>query len=291
MFDFVCVGDATIDNFYFIDEASVRCDRNERNCTLDLKYGQKIPVKNFAQSLGGNAANVSVGLARLGVKTALVTTFGNDDRGGKIKRVLGENNVNLEFCATDEKRESNSSDIIVFGGERTILTYHAAGEDLTKEIPESKWVYLTSSAGRDSAPIFEKVLQVNSKLAFNPSMEDIKKNTEVFRKVLEKKDVLLVNKEENEAIGQTKTEILAVTDGNNGATGTIKGKPIRKPAVGENAVEPTGAGDAFSSGFLGALFYGKNIEEALDWGLKNSASVIRKIGAIEGLLNYERISI
>ncbi len=290
MFDFVCVGDVTEDNFYFINEATVHCGRNDQECTLDLKYGQKIPVEKYAMTLGGNAANVAVGLSRLGIKTALLTTFGNDDRGARIKRVLGENNVNLEFCAMDEKRESNSSAVIVFRGERTILTYHAVGDDSVTAIPESKWVYLTSSAGRDSTPIFERVLQIKAQLAFNPNMEDIKKNTEVFRKVLEKTEVLLVNKEEYEVIGTVQVRVLVVTDGKNGAAVTFQGKTIQKPAVGEEAIEPTGAGDAFSSGFLGALFYGKNIEEALDWGLKNSENVIRYVGAVEGLLTQNEIS-
>ena len=55
-------------------------------------------------------------------------------------------------------------------------------------------------------------------------------------------------------------------------------------------VETTGAGDAFASGFLAALFYDKDLNTALDWGLKNSASVIGKIGGVEGLLTRDVIA-
>ena len=55
-------------------------------------------------------------------------------------------------------------------------------------------------------------------------------------------------------------------------------------------VETTGAGDAFSSGFLAGYFYHEDLKMALDWALKNSASVVSKMGAIEGLLTREQIS-
>ncbi len=60
MFDFVCIGDATRDLFLFLNEKPVF-------------NNSKIPVDDIAWSLGGNAANVSVGLARLGGQTALTT--------------------------------------------------------------------------------------------------------------------------------------------------------------------------------------------------------------------------
>jgi len=281
--DFLCVGDATRDLFLFLDQAGVNGPK------LELDYGCKIPVKEIAWSLGGNAANVSVGLNKLGVRAALVTVFGDDDRGAWIKRQLLNNGVDLTNCETEQKRQSNLSTILVFQGERTILSYHANGKDFTSSIPASQWLYLTSSSGRDSTTMFEKVLNIPSKLTFNPSMEDIKKKSEIFLRVIAKTDVLILNKEECEALGTKGPKITAVTDGKNGVTVYDSNKVVTKPAVGVKAIETTGAGDAFSSGFLAALFYGKTLEEAADWGLRNSGSVIQKVGAIEGLLSNEEL--
>jgi sugar/nucleoside kinase (ribokinase family) len=49
-------------------------------------------------------------------------------------------------------------------------------------------------------------------------------------------------------------------------------------------VEKTGAGDAYTAGFLAAVLNSQPIKEAMRWGAFDAASVIQKIGAEEGLL-------
>ncbi|MDO8515283.1 MAG: carbohydrate kinase family protein, partial [bacterium] len=273
-FDIVCLGDATLDLFFFINDASVHGGE------LDLKYGSKIPVDKFAKSLGGNAANVSVGLSRLGLKTALITAFGNDDTGAYIKRKLMEENVDISFSITPETRQSNTSSIIVFKNERTILTYHDCLNPSDIEVPQSKWFYLTN--------VFFDVnlLPKDAKIAFNPGVREIKKGKGFLNNIFSRTEILFVNKEECEAIGETNIKTVVVTDAVNGARVYDSGKEFFQPTLAGEIVETTGAGDAFASGFLAARFYGKTIEEQLLWGAKNSASVISKIGAIDGLLKH-----
>ena len=45
-FDFVAIGDTTIDAFIRIKEASVNCDINKENCQICLDYGNKIPYES-----------------------------------------------------------------------------------------------------------------------------------------------------------------------------------------------------------------------------------------------------
>lgn len=256
---------------------------------MDIKFGQKIVAKKHAVTLGGNAANVSVGLARLGVSTALTTVFGDDEAGYWQKKQLMTENVDVSLAKIDPKNESNSSAIIIFSGERTILSYHSPKTIVLDPVSNANWVYLTSSPGVNSNDVFSLLKSFNH-LAFNPSVPDLKKGKDYLAPILEKTDVLILNNEEFEMLGTKGPKITVVTDGKNGVSLYDGEKQIQKPAIGENAIETTGAGDAFSSGFLSALYYGKNPEEALEWGLKNSASVILKIGAIEGLLKKDEIS-
>lgn len=262
MFDFVCVGDATRDLFLFLKE------KPEFN-------GGKIPVDDIAWSLGGNGANVAVGLTRLGLKTALVTVLGDDDRGVWIKRELLKNNVNLEFSLT-QNHQSNLSVVTVVNGERTILSYHGGELEEIKNLPQAKWYYLTS--GDFVVP--------KGKIAFNPGLRNREKDLAVAQKA----EVLILNKEEQEKLGVFGPKITVVTDGKNGAAVYESGQKIlEKPALDVPVLETTGAGDAFASGFLAAMFYGKDLETALDWGLKNSASVIQKVGAVDELLTKDVI--
>ena len=53
--------------------------------------------------------------------------------------------------------------------------------------------------------------------------------------------------------------------------------------------ETTGAGDAFGATLVAGLILGKDIKFSVDMALKNSGSVIRKIGAKEGLLTKKEL--
>ena len=46
----------------------------------------------------------------------------------------------------------------------------------------------------------------------------------------------------------------------------------------------TGAGDAYATGLIAGLFYGKELPEAMRWGAANGAAVVEKIGPQAGLL-------
>lgn len=282
---FICIGDVSQDNFFFINDASVHCDLNDKNCTLELKYGQKIPVENYKACLGGNGANVAVGLHRLGIPTELLTVFGSDDRGLWLKKCLLTEGIGLENSQTDPKRESNISSIIVFKNERTILTFHGQEENL-KQVPVCDWIYLTNI----SANSFKPEQKRTAKLVFNPSAKDLQKGKDFLQPILNVVDILIVNKEEFEILEKFKSKITVVTNGPNGADVFENDKSWHLNALPAKVIETTGAGDAFSSGFLAGLYFGKNIEEAMKWGMANSASVISQIGAQTGLLTQEQIT-
>jgi len=57
-------------------------------------------VATFAKSLGGTATNVSVGAARLGRRTAVLTKVGPDDFGGYVRQALTEFGVDTRYVGT-----------------------------------------------------------------------------------------------------------------------------------------------------------------------------------------------
>jgi sugar/nucleoside kinase (ribokinase family) len=58
----------------------------------------------------------------------------------------------------------------------------------------------------------------------------------------------------------------------------------------KHVVDTTGAGDAFASGMVSGVLYGKSYEQAVDWGIKNATGVLKYIGAKKGLLSLAEIN-
>jgi sugar/nucleoside kinase (ribokinase family) len=117
------------------------------------------------------------------------------------------------------------------------------------------------------------------------------------RRLLERTDILLLNKEEALAFAgvgdvdtalrtllQTGTKIVCVTDGKRGAVAT-DGKTLYScPIAPAPVVDTTGAGDAFGAGFTWGLATGHDLPTSLLAGTINGAGVVSQIGAQPGLL-------
>lgn len=76
--------------------------------SVDL-YGQQIGTRledigSFAKSVGGCPTNISVGTARLGLKSALITRVGNEQMGRFIREQLEREGVDVSGIATDPNR-------------------------------------------------------------------------------------------------------------------------------------------------------------------------------------------
>jgi sugar/nucleoside kinase (ribokinase family) len=78
-------------------------------------------------------------------------------------------------------------------------------------------------------------------------------------------------------------KIVVITDGIKGAYAFDGTDTWFMPVYPQDPYERTGAGDAFASSVTAALALGLPLYEALRWGPANSAGVIQKIGAQEGL--------
>jgi len=80
-----------------------------RSC-VDL-YGQQIgcrleDVATFAKSVGGCPANIAIGTARLGLRSALITRVGAEQMGGFIREQLVREGVVIDGVRTDKERLS-----------------------------------------------------------------------------------------------------------------------------------------------------------------------------------------
>lgn len=311
IFDVICVGNAKIDAFLTIHEANQHLRLNKDTNELCIKSGEKISVEKCDFLLGGNAANVAVGLSRLGFSPSICAEIGNDEFTQKIINSLKKEGVNTALLKLSIGQASSFSVIINFKGERTIFSEHVKRKhDFILDNITTKLVYLTSLGLEWEyayAKTVEFVRKSKCKLAFNPGTLQIEEGRKKIANVLSITDILLVNKEEAIKILNIKykiskieellkdlqmlgPKIVVITDGKNGSYAIDQdGKIYKKDAGQSKIVERTGAGDAYSSGFIAAILHNLSINDAMRWGAANASGVIQQIGAQTGLLTIEQI--
>lgn len=315
MLDVICVGDAIIDVFLNISKDNPHFGLDEKNNKLEISFGEKINVKSYTLDVGGNAANTSVGLSRLGLNTGILAEIGNDEFSQRILDKLTDENVNSEYIIKNNAQKTSFSVGINYNGERTLFVEHVQrNHDFNFENLSTKFIYLTSlgkeweKAYQDTLSFVEKS---GVKLAFNPGTLQIEGRGKFLNEIIEKTDYIFLNKEEAELILYGKELDITFGGGNDniikkllfgiksiGAknviiTDSLNGSFVydennvlyKSPIIKVEVIEKTGAGDGFTAGFLGAILNNLTISDACIWGTINASSVITQIGAQKGLLS------
>lgn len=301
MLDMLSVGDATIDKFLKLKDANVLCDLERDKCMLCLSFADKIAVLKLDEKVAGNALNNAVGSARLGMKSALYTILGTDDTGRKVMEKMKSEGISQKYVVI-EKGQSNYSVVLNYKSERTILVYHHPRQYSLEVLDGPKWIYYTSvwarGAGKLNRQLVSYIKRRHKFLAYNPGTHQINEGVRAMSGLLKVADVLFVNREEAQAIvgdhNNLKTLMhalkaktpgrIVITDGGKGSYTYDGEKCYFLPVFKAKPVEMTGAGDAYATGFIAALFHGRKAREAMRWGSANSASVIEKVGPQDGLL-------
>ena len=307
--DLVAVGSATVDLFLKIDPSNPHFKFNEETNELSMRLGDKIVLDSADFQAGGSANNVSVGIKRLGFKTALIAEIGNDEFSEKIISNLQKEGVDSSRALKGEG-DSSFSIILNYKDDRTIFTKKQEREhDFSFKDLSTKWIYLTSLGEKWETAyqkVFDFVKENAINLAFNPGPTQIDKGLGSFSYILPKVDILILNKEEAITIANSKLQIansegdikellfelrnlgpktVVITDGDKGSYAVSDTREVlSRKAMDVEVISKTGAGDAYSSGFMGAILAGLSIKSAMTWGTANAASVISKIGAQTGLL-------
>jgi len=312
-FDFIAVGDVVTDAFIKLKDAKVTCNLDEENCTIAMRFGDKIPYESVTVVKGvGNSPNAAVAAARLGLKSALVTDLGDDQNGAEIVEKLRDEQVATDYFTIHPKRPSNYHYVLWYESDRTILVKHEPYDykwPILNTAPPPQWLYL-SSLGADAQTYQQQILTyLNNhpevKLALQPGTFQLnqgKKLAELYARA----SVVFMNVEEAKRLtGQNSAavaellkelaewgpELVVITDGPRGAYLYKSGEAWFMPPYPDPKppLERTGAGDAFAATFTAALALGRSPLEALTWAPINSMSVVQQVGAQAGLLSQKKL--
>lgn len=309
--DFLAIGDTVVDDFIRLKDATVHCSVNNEQCEICMRFGDKIPFESSTILAGvGNSANAAVAAVRLGLKSALMATLGEDKDADLVFEAFAKEGLDTSLISRAPGKATNHHYVLWYESERTILVKPEPYDyTFTPPTEAPKAVYLSSlgDAGEGYYKSIAAYLVANpaTHLTFQPGTFQIKMGREKLKPIYDRADLLVVNKEEAERIletGAPKTipELLTdlkalgpkrviITNNREGAYAFDGEHTYRVPMYPDIRApyERTGAGDAFASSVTAALALGSPFSEALLWGPINSMSVVQKVGAQEGLLSRE----
>ncbi len=322
-YDLVSIGGAVEDITFYPDDALVIDNKRDimRQRLLAFEYGAKIKVNEAHSTFGGGAANVAISAKSLGLKSACICAVGDDYRGKQIIRNLKDKKVDTKFINKIRGEMSGFSFLLVGpGNEHVIFSHRAANSKLEissnmlKKI-DSEWLYITSLSN-DWENILNNICKHKNKfkIAWNPGYIQLTDGISLMKKCLRYIEVININEDEaiefvascrkamrgrnesREFLSKVKNllkvihsygpKIVMITRGRKGAD-AYDGKNFYHTNIIAEAkrVDTTGVGDAFGSAFVSGLkLYDNDIEKAMKLGIRNSASVIARKGAQNGLL-------
>jgi len=297
---------------------------------LCFPYGAKVELDDFYKSGGGGGINTAVNFANMGFKTTTIAKLGDDEVGEAIRKELTKRGVDISnITLTNEFSTGFSIVLVSFQGDRTVLAYRGANSCITekdinlKHIKDAKWLYVAPLAG-ESNKVLNKLAQYAEnngvKLALNAGSTGILKGEKYFSKILNTAEIFILNKEE--AILLTKIEVrpdnkkekfslekvhpdiitiikriksmtsgvVVLTDGRRGSYAYDGEKFYIAPEFPAKVKTTLGAGDCFTSTFVGAMEKFKDdVPKSLAYASVNAASVVSYYGAQEGFLTFDEI--
>ncbi|MDP5106525.1 MAG: carbohydrate kinase [Polaribacter sp.] len=298
--DILCVGEVLVD---FIGHQSGVLINNTRD---------------YHRYLGGSPTNVAMNSARLGLKSMMVSTVGNDGFGEYIFKRLAEVGVDIKNI---KKLENNPTSVIFVSkseGTPDFIPYRDADYQISEDQIPTKTltntnIFHTTCFALSKEPAQSTILKkaeeaynlgcklsidlnyakklwqsqehalkvIKTYCSFNPL---IKISEDDMLRLFEKQ---LPHEEIFKFFHDLGVDTICLTLGSNGVKLAQLGKEIIElPAIKvEKVMDTTGAGDAFWSGFLFAYIKEKPIEECLQVALKLAALKLQNVGRLPDNIN------
>jgi adenosine kinase len=255
---------------------------------------------------GGCAANIAFGLGALGADPVLVAAVGEDF--ADYRSWLERHRVDCESLHYSTTRHTARFICTTDSTHAQIASFYAGAMSEAREIelrPVADRVggfELVVVAPNDPEAMLRHSQECRDRgypFVADPSQQLAWSDGPTIRRLIEGAAVLMSNEYESALIAQKtgwtdadimdRVAIKVVTLGPAGARVERRGEePIVVPAVpGVDAVEPTGVGDAFRAGFVGAMGAGLSLECAAQVGCVLAAYVVERVGTQEYEFTHE----
>jgi 5-dehydro-2-deoxygluconokinase len=263
-------------------------------------------VRTFTKYVGGFAGNVATGLARLGVRVAIVSRVGADGHGDFVRSWLAGEGVDVRFLATDPYWLTPPTFCEVWPPDRFPITFYRrptapdwqlAPEDFdAEEVAGAPLLYATGT-GLAQSPSRETTLEALRAqrgttifdLDWRPALwDDPDAYPPLAAQAAVAADIVIGNEEEVDAAG-VDAPTLVLKRGERGATVYEGGEETDVPGFPVEVVNGLGAGDAFAAALGQSLLRGSSLAEAVRRGTVAGALVAAQLACSEAMPRLEEL--
>lgn len=247
---------------------------------------------------GGSAANTACWLVHLGDEARLLAARGDDDLGRLAAEQLATAGVGLVGPVLAEVPTGTCIVLVDATGERTMLPDRGANDRLPMAAvvdaldPTPAWVHLSGyailhegsrNAGRAA---LSAALTAGATVSVDAaSTAPIKAlGAEAFLQWIDGASLVFANDDEIEALGGVRAVLdhvaaVAVKHGAAGATWTDGVELVTTEGFPVEALDSTGAGDAFAAGWIASARHGEGIDASLAAAVRAGATAVTLRGA------------
>jgi ribokinase len=266
------------------------------------KTGETLAGHSLHTGMGGKGANQAVAAARLGARVTFVACVGNDTFGMEAIHHYCAEGIDTSFVRQDARCATGTAAIVVDDQAENFILYvpganaNLAPEDVRKAsaaIQNADIVLCqleTPVASTIEAFRLARTAGVMTVLTPAPVMD-------VPDQLLQLCDLCVPNKTETEHLAKCPVDTpngaraaayrlrargvqsVAMTLGSSGALLVNDAGALDIPAIQVQAVDPTGAGDAFTAAMAVSLAEGVGLKESALWATLVAALSVTRLGA------------
>ncbi len=268
--------------------------------------GETVKALRMAVSAGGKGANQAVAARRLGARVAMIGAVGDDDAGRELHKRLMMDGVDVTGVQTLGDRTGMAQITIDATGENTIIVLPGANAEVTAAtidqhanlLEDADYVLIQLEipmeavlhAARESNRLGRRVI-------LNPApAQDLPQ--EIYRYI----DIFTPNETELKRLSGCSNTIegarwllkqgvkrVVVTLGARGCYYMDEIRSMEVPSIEVQAVDATGAGDAFNGALAVKLAEGCSFEDALRFANLVGATVAARFGSQDVMPRREEI--